>query len=110
MTGAAQSRVETGKMAAASDPTVERATKRKRAGKKRRIILRKRLATMLAEREATARRLLEQEAAEKEKRTRRNREKKVKKKEKEKAKKAEVVGHGVAINECDHMERNIHAQ
>ena len=98
MTSAAQSRVETGKMAATTNHTVEGATKRKRAGKKRRIVLRKRLATMLAEKEATTKRRLEQEAAEKEKRTRRNREKKVKRKEKEKAKKVEVVGHEEAVD------------
>ncbi|KAI9698753.1 MAG: hypothetical protein M1836_003863 [Candelina mexicana] len=62
---------------------------KRRATKKRRIIIRKTLATN----EERAKQALEnraaQEAAAREKRTRRNREKKVKKKQKEKAKKME---------------------
>jgi len=64
---------------------------KKRAGKKRRIILRKRLVLEKARLAALSMSKGEKEAAEREKRTRRNREKKVKKKEKEKLKKAAVV-------------------
>ncbi|KAI9747622.1 MAG: hypothetical protein M1835_002016 [Candelina submexicana] len=63
--------------------------RKRRASKKRRIIIRRTLAAN----EERAKQALEnkaaQEAAEREKRTRRNREKKVKKKQKEKAKKME---------------------
>ncbi|MCJ1380126.1 hypothetical protein MMC17_003229 [Xylographa soralifera] len=61
---------------------------KKRAGKKRRIVLRKRLVLEKAKKAALSMSKIEREAAEREKRTRRNREKKVKKKEKEKLKKA----------------------
>ncbi|MCJ1395646.1 hypothetical protein MMC18_008851 [Xylographa bjoerkii] len=61
---------------------------KKRAGKKRRIILRKRLMLEKAKQTALSMSKSEKEVAEREKRTRRNREKKVKKKEKDKLKKA----------------------
>ncbi|MCJ1420949.1 hypothetical protein MMC32_007309 [Xylographa parallela] len=61
---------------------------KKRAGKKRRIVLRKRLVLEQAKKAALSMSKVEREAAEREKRTRRNREKKVKKKVKEKLKKA----------------------
>ena len=67
-------------------------TNRKRIGKKRRIILRKRVALLKTKEAAEKMKVAEKEAAEREKRTRRNREKKVKKKVREKAKKAIVVG------------------
>ena len=70
---------------------------RKRASKRRRIALRKWMATFRAEKEAASKRLVEQETAEREKRTRRNREKKVKRKERERAKKAEVNGSGGGV-------------
>lgn len=57
---------------------------RKRSGKKRRIAIRKKFATLSATQSAARQSKAEKEAAEKEKRTRRNREKKVKKKQKEK--------------------------
>ena len=62
--------------------------RKKRAGKKRRIVLRQRLAQEKAKQAILTMSKAEREAAEREKRTRRNREKKVKKKEKEKLKKA----------------------
>lgn len=66
--------------------------KRKRPGKKRRVILRQREKTR-AEKEEKRRKEQELKVeTEREKRTRRNREKKVKKKLKEKAKKADGVG------------------
>ncbi len=60
---------------------------RKRSGKKRRVVMRRRLQVR-AEQEVLGRRTREErEAAEREKRTRRNREKKVKRKRKDKVKK-----------------------
>ena len=70
-----------------SAPSEVQATRRKRAGKKRRIAIRKKDALKKKQRETEARLRAEKEAAEKEKRTRRNREKKVKRKAKEKSKK-----------------------
>lgn len=61
--------------------------KRRRPGKKRRIVLRKRVAADKLKQELAGRIAAEKEEAEREKRTRRNREKKVKKKERDKAKK-----------------------
>ncbi|KAK5013528.1 hypothetical protein LTR60_003822, partial [Cryomyces antarcticus] len=72
---------------------------RKRAGKKRRIKLRKAAVVEREKQALRGRSIAEKEAAEREKRTRRNREKNVKKKVKEKAKKAATgmggVGGGV---------------
>ena len=65
--------------------------KRKRIGKKRRIMIRKKTATKKEEESAAKQDRAEKEAAEREKRTRRNREKKVKKKRKEKLKKSDVT-------------------
>jgi hypothetical protein len=62
----------------ASTPATTK-TRRSRAGKKRRIAIRKKYAAITAQAET-----------EREKRTRRNREKKVKKKEREKLKKKEI--------------------
>ena len=62
--------------------------KHRRAGKKKRIAIRKKAVALEAKRKAATISAAEKEAEEREKRTRRNREKKVKKKEKEKAKKA----------------------
>ncbi|TAQ87047.1 hypothetical protein B7494_g4630 [Chlorociboria aeruginascens] len=67
---------------------VEGNVKRKRAGKKRRIILRERAKKKSAVEELRRKEREEKEELEREKRTRRNREKKVKRKLKEKAKKA----------------------
>ncbi|MCJ1430866.1 hypothetical protein MMC27_000216 [Xylographa pallens] len=61
---------------------------KKRAGKKRRIVLRKRLVLEKAKKAALSMSKVERDVAEREKRTRRNREKKVKKKVKERLKKA----------------------
>ncbi|KAF2840421.1 hypothetical protein M501DRAFT_1002775 [Patellaria atrata CBS 101060] len=61
--------------------------KRRRLGKKGRIVMRKRRDARNAERDLASRLAAEEEAAEREKRTRRNREKKVKKRERDKAKK-----------------------
>jgi len=61
-------------------------TNRKRAGKKRRIIVRKKLALVRAKEAVSNMTAAEREAAEREKRTRRNREKKVKKKGRDKLK------------------------
>ena len=63
--------------------------KRKRSGKKRRIVIRKRTQAKSARELANRQVLAEKEAAEREKRTRRNREKKVKKKQKDKMKKSQ---------------------
>ncbi|MCJ1243566.1 hypothetical protein MMC30_000763 [Trapelia coarctata] len=63
-------------------------TKRKRVGKKRRIILRKELALVREKEAIRSMTAAEREAVEREKRTKRNREKKVKKKERDKLKKA----------------------
>ncbi|TKA63381.1 hypothetical protein B0A49_10078 [Cryomyces minteri] len=68
---------------------------RKRAGKKRRIKLRKAAVVEREKQALRGRSIAEKEAAEREKRTRRNREKKVKKKVKEKAKKAATGMGGV---------------
>ena len=62
-------------------------TNRTRMGKKRRIILRKKLALVRAQEAARSMTAAEREAVEREKRTKRNREKKVKKKERDKLKK-----------------------
>ena len=70
-----------------STPNKSVSTKKTRQGKKRRILLRKRLA-LTAEKEAIARiSKVGKEAAEREKKTRLNRAKKVRRKEKEKARK-----------------------
>lgn len=73
----------------------EVAGKRKRSGKKRRIILRKRMAAKSAKEVAARQSQAEKEAAERGKKTRKNREKKIKKRQKEKLKKSqEVVDEG----------------
>ncbi|MCJ1400561.1 hypothetical protein MMC11_003767 [Xylographa trunciseda] len=74
-----------------SNVTADSTARKKRAGKKRRIVLRKRVVLEKAKRAALSMSKVEREVAEREKRTRRNREKKVKKKEKEKLKKAANV-------------------
>ena len=61
--------------------------KRKRSGKKRRIIVRKKIEAGAAQEAAAKQTQVEREAAEREKRTRKNREKKVKKRQKDKLKK-----------------------
>ena len=66
------------------DPPAER----KRPGKKYRIKLRRKQATLKAQQDASKAAAETKEAAEREKRTRRNREKKLKKKQREKAKKS----------------------
>jgi hypothetical protein len=71
-------------------------TKRKRPGKKRRIIMRQRGGKREEIEERKRREKELKDETEREKRTRRNREKKVKKKMKEKAKKAEGTGVEVA--------------
>ena len=70
--------------------------KRKRPGKKRRVILRQREKRRDEMEEMKRREKELRDETEREKRTRRNREKKVKKKLKEKAKKAEEIGTQVA--------------
>ncbi|KAF2878540.1 hypothetical protein BDV95DRAFT_479523, partial [Massariosphaeria phaeospora] len=69
-------------------PVEEKAHKKKRKGKKARIILRKKMQATTTKQEEQSRTAQEKEEADREKRTRRNREKKVKKKAREKAKKA----------------------
>lgn len=61
-------------------------TNRKRVGKKRRVLIRKKLALVRAKEAVANMTSAEREAAEREKRTRRNREKKVKKKSRDKLK------------------------
>ncbi len=61
--------------------------KRRRSGKKKRIVLRKRIQAKSVMELAALRNQVERDAAEREKRTKRNREKKVKKRQKEKLKK-----------------------
>src|SRR5205809_1171614 len=63
-------------------------SRRKRPGKKRRILLREKIVAKLKHEERAAREKIEKEAAEREKRTRWNREKKIKRRVKEKMKKA----------------------
>lgn len=58
---------------------------RKRAGKKKRIATRKKLALLQSQRTQAALNQQEKDVADREKRTRRNREKKVKKKERDKS-------------------------
>ena len=65
--------------------------RRRRAGKKRRIAIRTKLAAAKAVMAEAQKEAVEKEAAEREKRTRRNREKKIKKKERDKTKKAAVA-------------------
>lgn len=67
---------------------------KKRTGKKRRILIRRRLALRTAQQKAKAATLAEREVADRQKRTQRNREKKVKKKQRDKAKKAQGAGEG----------------
>ncbi|KAI9778332.1 MAG: hypothetical protein M1839_008119 [Geoglossum umbratile] len=70
--------------------------RRKRPGKKRRILLRKKTAAKVEHKERAAREKAEKEEAEKEKRTRRNREKKIKKRLRDKLKKTgETVAGGI---------------
>ena len=66
-------------------------TRRKRSGKKRRIVIRKKIEARIAQKVANIQSQVEKDAAEREKRTRKNREKKVKKRQKDKAKKVNVV-------------------
>lgn len=66
-------------------------SRRKRSGKKRRIVIRKKFEARAAKEMATRQSQVEKEAAEREKRTRKNREKKVKKRQKDKLKKENVV-------------------
>lgn len=73
------------------DGTVDR---KRKPGKKRRVILRRRAQSAAEAKVQREKGLVERERAEREKRTRRNREKKVKRKEKEKAAKGKVVGEG----------------
>ena len=83
--------ITTTRSSRAKDPgTSERDinVKRKRSGKKRRIVIRKRFQAKSAKELANRQKFAEMEAAEREKRTRRNREKKVKKKQKDKLKKS----------------------
>ena len=63
--------------------------KRKRKGKKSRIVIRKRVQAKAVEKAAANQRLAEKESADKEKRTRKNRERKVKRKQKEKLQKSQ---------------------
>jgi hypothetical protein len=71
-------------------------SRRKRPGKKRRLLLRKKIAAKVEHEERAAREKAEKEEAEKEKRTRRNREKKIKKRLRDKLKKAgETVAGGI---------------
>ena len=79
--------------------TAESRPGRRRDGKKRRIAVRKKLATIRAKREQEAMEKAMQEAAEKAKRTQRNRDKKVKKKARDKEKKASTPGLNVADSE-----------
>ena len=67
------------------------ANRRKRSGKKRRIVIRRRLEARAAREVVDRQNHAEKEAAEREKRTRRNREKKVKRKQKDKLKKINDV-------------------
>ena len=64
---------------------------RKRNGKKRRIIIRKKMQAQILKETASRQRLIDKELADKEKRTLRNREKKVKKKAKEKSQKSQAT-------------------
>ncbi|MCJ1282408.1 hypothetical protein MMC26_001731 [Xylographa opegraphella] len=85
-------RVRTIKLSSTGSTKLSAATsdvpaRKKQAGKKRRIVLRKRLVLEKAKKAALSMSKAEREAAEREKRTRRNREKKVKRKVKEKLKK-----------------------
>ena len=84
------------KKAIGAHPTVERSkAKKKRCGKKRRIVTRKKTAGK-AEKERLAKMSqVEKETAEKEKRARRNREKKVKKRNKKKENKADITDDSV---------------
>lgn len=66
-------------------------TRRKRSGKKRRIVIRKKIEARAAKEVAVNQSQAGKDAAEREKRTRKNREKKVKKRQKDKAKKVNVV-------------------
>ena len=65
--------------------------RRKRNGKKRRLVIRRRLEARMAREVVARQNHAEKQAAECEKRTRRNREKKVKRKQKDKLKKMNDV-------------------
>lgn len=64
-------------------------SRRKRSGKRRRIVIRKKYEARAAKEVASRQSQAEKEAAEREKRTRKNREKKVKKRQKDKLKKVD---------------------
>ena len=78
---------EPGKMVGLEHQSQAQTDRRKRNGKKKRIVLRQRLEARAAQEVVARQSQAEKEAAEREKRTRRNREKKVKKRQKDKLKK-----------------------
>ena len=80
-----------GKAVGLEHHTQAQSSRRKRSGKKRRLVLRKKFEARAAKEVATRQTQTEKEAAEREKRTRKNREKKVKKRQKDKLKKAHDV-------------------
>lgn len=82
---------KTGKEVGLEHHTQAQNGRRKRSGKKRRIVIRKKFEARAAKQFAAKQSQTEKEAAEREKRTRKNREKKVKKRQKDKLKKTNGV-------------------
>lgn len=78
---------EPGKMVGLEHQSQAQTNRRKRCGKKRRVVVQRRLEARAVKEVAARQDQAEKEAAEREKRTRRNREKKVKKRQKDKLKK-----------------------
>ena len=78
---------EPGKVVGLEQQLQAQTNRRKRSGKKRRILIRQKLEARAVQEVVARQKQTEKEAAEREKRTRRNREKKVKKKQKDQLKK-----------------------
>lgn len=82
---------QSGQLVGLEHHTQAQSGRKKRSGKKRRIVIRKKFEARAAKKVAARQIQTEKEAAEREKRTRKNREKKVKKRQKDKLKKVNDV-------------------
>ncbi len=83
--------MKSGKVTDLEHPSQAQTNRRKRSGKKRRLVIRRRFEARATKEIAARQTQVEKEAAEREKRTRKNREKKVKKRQKDKLKKVNDV-------------------